>query len=460
MLFESSTTAWTITFAIAVGLVVYRHWRRDRSVGLLLTYLLSFSVLHGLASAIRLLPWFETPYGDMTLDGLRQSTLGLIAFAIGVEIANRRKVSVAGEEPLDQAPIPVRLVTVYLAVGLAVYTLFLMAGRLPIIAAIVSTGSTLVAVSVALKCWGAQSEGRPFKMWLWLALTAIFPFVTVVTQGFLGYGFMAMLIVASFAASLQRSRWRAAVVGLVVLYGGLSVYVTYMRDRSDIRDVVWRGERVDARIDQLQNTLINYEWFDPRLTDHLNRIERRLNQNHLVGAAVVSLRDGYVEHANGGTLADAVLAVIPRALWPDKPEFGGSGDIVSRYTGFQFAFGTSVGVGQVMEFYINFGTPGVILGFLAVGWMIGTVDRRSAFYLARGDVPSFTLWYMPGLSLLQIGGSFAEVTATAAASWALVRIVSKFAKNLQVSNVDYAADEPEPLDSRVEPVDPRVEPVR
>jgi hypothetical protein len=249
----------------------------------------------------------------------------------------------------------------------------------------------------------------------------------VVTQGFLGYGFVAMLIVASFAASMQRSRTKAAFAGMLLLYAGLSVYVTYMRDRSEIREVVWGGERVEARVDQLQSTLINMEWFDPMQIDHLNRIEKRLNQNHLVGAAVVWLDEGNIEFAGGGTLFDAIVAVIPRALWPAKPTTAGSGDIVSTYTGIDFAYGTSVGVGQVLELYINFGTTGVVVGFIVIGALIGLVDRRSATYLAQGDIRNFTLWYMPGLSLLQIGGSLSEVTATAAASWALVHVVSKFA---------------------------------
>jgi len=64
---ESSVTVWAITSAIAGAFVIYRHWRRDRSVGLLLTYVLSFAALHWLASALRMLPWFVPRNGDLTL---------------------------------------------------------------------------------------------------------------------------------------------------------------------------------------------------------------------------------------------------------------------------------------------------------------------------------------------------------------------------------------------------------
>ena len=31
-----------------------------------------------------------------------------------------------------------------------------------------------------------------------------------------------------------------------------------------------------------------------------------------------------------------------------------------------------------MEFQINFGTPGVVVGFLILGWLIGTLDLKAA----------------------------------------------------------------------------------
>src|ERR1700734_2977948 len=96
------------------------------------------------------------------------------------------------------------------------------------------------------------------------------------------------------------------------------------------------------------------------------RVDARLNQNWLVGAAVnrLSETDAF---AHGDTLWDAPLALIPRALWPDGPTNAGSGDLVNRYTDIKFGAGTSVGIGQVLEFYANFGTTGVMIGFALMG---------------------------------------------------------------------------------------------
>ena len=113
---------------------------------------------------------------------------------------------------------------------------------------------------------------------------------------------------------------------------------------------------------------------------------------------------------------DATIALIPRALWADKPVAAGSGDLVTRYTGIEFAQGTSVGIGQVMEFYINFGTFGVVLGFVVLGMLLSIVDSAAGHKLAAGDWPGFALWYLPGLALLQVGGSLVDLTASVAAS--------------------------------------------
>jgi hypothetical protein len=59
--------------------------------------------------------------------------------------------------------------------------------------------------------------------------------------------------------------------------------------------------------------------------------------------------------------------MIPRVLWPDKPAVGGGGDIVSQFTGVQFARGTNIGPGQVLGFYMNFGIWGVIGGVCCLG---------------------------------------------------------------------------------------------
>jgi hypothetical protein len=174
------------------------------------------------------------------------------------------------------------------------------------------------------------------------------------------------------------------------------------------------------------STVRETELFDPRNPNHLYRIELRLNQNYLVGASVEMLNSGAREPARGETVWQALLALVPRAIWPEKPVYAGSPGIVSSYTGLTFAAGTSVGVGQVMEFYINFRTIGVIVGFLLLGALIGMFDAWAADRLWQGDWLQFAMWFLAGLGFIQAGGSLVEVLSTVAAGLLAAILVNKY----------------------------------
>jgi hypothetical protein len=60
-----------------------------------------------------------------------------------------------------------------------------------------------------------------------------------------------------------------------------------------------------------------------------------------------------------------------------------------------------------------------------MGILIATFDRSAAAALHRGDPIRFAVWYLPGLSLLNLGGSFVESTASAAASLVMALMVSR-----------------------------------
>jgi hypothetical protein len=134
---------------------------------------------------------------------------------------------------------------------------------------------------------------------------------------------------------------------------------------------------------------------------------------------------------NGRTLSDAFLALVPRLLWPDKPITAGSGHLVTELTGIQYAGGTSVGIGQVLEFYGNFGTTGVVIGFMIIGLIVTTLDILATERLANGDLHGFVLCYLPGLAFLQVGGQLVEVTASAGASVVVALLANRYLDRLQ-----------------------------
>lgn len=416
---QATFTMWLVAWLGVMAFVLWGQRKDGSGAGLVISYVLQLWVIHWLAAVIYAFPWYWTPDLPMYA-GLEQSIFAIAGFAVGstiiVPIVDwRRKTS---DHELVRSVADSRWVHTCLLVGVVTY-FFLepMLHPIPTVGAIASAMSNLLLVALGIECWnGLQSTaGERRSFWRWVALCACLPFMTIVTRGFLGYGFTAMLTVFSFVASFYRPRWRIVAWSVVIGYLALSMYVTYMRDRREIRAVVWGQDSYSSRFSAMAKTFSEFEFLDLTNYDHLNRIDERLNQNALVGLAVLNLQASPDLFANGRTLKDAALSLVPRAFWPEKHTAAGSGDLVSEFTGVTFGKDTSVGIGHVMEWYVNFGTWGVFLGMILMGITIGWVDRMAAVHLYEGDWPGFILFWLPALSLLQVGGSLVETVSGAGA---------------------------------------------
>jgi hypothetical protein len=92
--------------------------------------------------------------------------------------------------------------------------------------------------------------------------------------------------------------------------------------------------------------------------------------------------------------------LIPHAVWPDKPNVGGGADMITHFTGIRIAVGTSMGAGLVFEFYVNFGVPGVLIGFFGFGCLLMWLDLGIMRAIRAGDMRGLIVRSMPGLMLL------------------------------------------------------------
>jgi hypothetical protein len=423
---------WLAVWAVIASLIfLIRGTRRLLVVGLVQAYVLNLGLLHWLAAALYLLPWYTNHDPDVVVAGLQQSTYAVIGFGVGSVLLAPALglVSQGSAARLTARLSEPRLARKYILVGLtSFFALTPILGRIPTVSAIAVQGWNLLVVGLCLACWQAWHARRSQEFIRWLIITLCLPLVTVMTAGFIGYGIAAATAILAFIANFYRPRWRVLVAGAILSYVALSLYVTYMRDREEIRAVVWSGQPIAARVERVRLTLSTFEWFDLHNQDHLVRIDDRLNQNLLVGAAVQYMDAGLARFAYGQTIYQGFIAVIPRAIWPTKPVVAGSGTLVTEYTGIPFAEGTAVGIGHVMEAYISFGVPSVLFGFVLLGTLIGAIDNAAGKRLRSGDLRGFVMWLLPGLSFLQVGGSMVELTSSVAAALLAGLLVNRLLK--------------------------------
>jgi len=401
--------------------------KESAGTGLVLAYLINLWLIHW-PGAVAYLSSSSTAVDlDPVEVGFRISSYGVVAFVIGSLVfgpfiagaLKRRANVVASSISMMQASKAYIIIGILFYISIGSFLAFI-----PSVRSLLSSGWQLVVVGICIALWFAWQRRDSRRLWIILLMSLTLPLITLVTQGFVSFGVAALIAICAFTAIFYRPRVKLVLVGLLVGYIAFSFYIGYMKERETIRDAVWGGQDYSVRLERMKALFTSFEFFNPLDPDHLKDVDQRLNQNILVGASVSYLSNGFENYASGETLVEAVEALIPRAFWPDKPLGGGSGDLVSRYTGISFGVNTSVGIGQVLEFYINFGVIGVIIGFLFLGTIIGVVDQMAMYNLAGGSWRGFTLWYLPGLALLQAGGQLVEITAGAAAALTIASLVT------------------------------------
>ncbi|MGI0483594.1 hypothetical protein ACN4EE_22785 [Geminocystis sp. CENA526] len=435
---RSDLLIWLVIWVGICFTIVRSQWsQKIPSVGLPFAYLLTLSMIHFVGGLIYSFPWYEpksvyllqsgSNYFQVSA-GFIETVYGVIGFGIGSIIVSSWVLKKFKPKWLNQVPqkpnlqLPNNLLKIGLIFMLVITPIL---GRIPGLQGFSVAGVYLIVVGLCLACWREWYKENRKGFLFWIVVSCSLPIITMITLGFIGYGASATAVVLVFVSSFYRPQWQTIVIACLVFVLGLSVYVTYMRDRGEIRATVWGGQALESRAERLINTFTNFEIIDIYNQEHLEAIDTRLNQNGLVGKTVENIERGNAKFAKGETLWQAALAPIPRLIWADKPIFGGSGNLVSLFTGQKFADGTSVGVGQVLEYYINFGTWGVFIGFMIFGVIIRIIDVSAGVSLVNGNWWGFTSWFLPGLAMLQPGGALAEVTASTAASVVVIFITGR-----------------------------------
>lgn len=411
--------------AAAIAAAIALLQRHGQSFGMPLAYLFALAMIHLPGGLVHWLRPGALPGTLQTAEGLSITALSMLAFVGGMAWWNWRTSQslLSWDRRFLLGPVAPRFWRFCTTGGLIIGFVLAPLRVLPSAGALIQSAGLLWMAGVILAIrFHISPAGNRSALLSWLAVSLINPFISLFGGGFLGYGITALTQVYSFLLVRRQRLLRSLLVVVLAFYLGLGVAAGYMATRFEIRSAVWGGGSAVARLTTIRNTAEQIRLFDPQDPDQAFWLDRRFNQNFLVGAAALGIEGGYVQFQRGKTLVDAVLALIPRALWPGKPAVGGSGSLVTDVTGIQFIEGTSVGIGSVMEAYVNFGRVGCVVLFAALGAVLRWLDLRAYRAEARGDYRAYLTSLLPALALIQPGGSFAEVTSSVAAAWIAARL--------------------------------------
>jgi hypothetical protein len=397
-------------------------------VGLLLAYCLQLALIHLTGALLQILPWYTSQSRADTLAGFPITGFALLGLLAGYVLAQpgvlrRSSPGVRTEPVVLQSP---EIGWICIAVGLVAYFGVPLVLSFASLASVVSNGLNLAAIGFCYEWWFYYRSGRIQIAWQIASGIFILPILTVLLMGFLGYGINSVVLLGAFVAVSGVPRRTILTGGAVLAFSMLSLYVVYMGVRNQIREAVWGNEDISKRAAVVSSNVQNtWEWFSLSNFNQLDQIEDRLNQNRLLGAAVRELQAGHVKFAEGETLQNILLSLVPRIVWPNKPTFAGSGSLVTRFTGIKFEATTSVGIGHVMELYVNYGKPGVFIGFIGIGLLLSVLDIAAGGCLYRGKTAGFLFYMVAGSAFLTVGGVLAESPPAFVGSIALTLLVTK-----------------------------------
>jgi hypothetical protein len=408
--------------ALAAGLVLLIVDRRRKNGALTLAYFLTLSVGHVPGVLAYLDPDAIMPSAEATKVGFDTTLIGMSAFLVGAGVARllpqRTTDGEVRQHSASNDPFS-RLGWRMLMIGVVTQFLLMpVASLLPSLSAITAVSGLIIILGFWLRLYG--SEGM--QTLSLVAMMTLLPLSTLATGGFLGFGTIWALTAVAFCFVIAKRRIWFYLATPAVVFLGLSLFVTYFQQRDDIRNVVWdQNTGLIERLDRVFSLVTDFQFLDLSNEWHQYALDERLNQNYLVGLGVMRHREYGTELMYGSTVP--IWALIPRAIWPDKPDVGGGGDLVSKFTGVAFAEGTSVGTGQVLEFYMNFGMLGVIGGFAILGFVLKWLDQQMMRAFALQKTRNVVLIALPGLAMVSPLGNLLEILVSVVSAIIVSRLL-------------------------------------
>jgi hypothetical protein len=434
-----------VTWPVLVAVLAVADRRHGRlPLFLCNSYIAAMAINHWFGALVHAVPWNPFQSSANTILGFEATTWGLLFFVLGVALTpntvSDASLAHSSSPPTFEPKAGGDAAKAMLLIGLAAWLVFVTPlASLPSITSVVEGGKQVLVVGICLKCWLSWWSGRFVSLMRWIGVGAFFPLYTTIFEGFLGFGISIFMTILIFVGTFYRPRWQVFLGAIFAVLCGLSVWTGYAQHRGEIRVAVWGGQSLEARLEAFGSMFQSLGPFDLSNPDHLLAVDGRLNQNELVGA-VINYVPTYKDFAHGDTFVAAIAALIPRALWPDKPQTGGGRGMVAQYTGIEFSSGTSIGMGPVIEYYINYGWTGLAVGFFLFGVILRRIDFYVSNNLMTGAWGGVAFWFPVGASMLQPIGSLVEISSSAAAAAIIGLIIRAYIDRHNRTNATSAKD--------------------
>ena len=265
-----------------------------------------------------------------------------------------------------------------LAAGVGVEILRARGLLTPVVAGIANLFSLLMeAALVLLVCAWRRGELSPRLK----ASTVLGGFAAVVVA--LGSGITGSLMFLLFAIAMGYWISRRPVSVWLLIVGALMLAscIAVRGVIKDYRDEIWhrRGGAVSepnraGYLVALLESKLHDEGPAGAVGDGWDAvIQRSANVDLLID--VMHRTPSEVPYWRGYTYESLVGALVPRFLWPDKPEKTLGQQFGHRYRYLAEAdHVTSVNLPVLVEFYLNYSTAGVLIGMFVLGMLLRSVD--------------------------------------------------------------------------------------
>ena len=230
------------------------------------------------------------------------------------------------------------------------------------------------------------SPSFPLKNILLVLFSLFILGLTIQSGVFTVVVYMGITLFSYLFLGRKYALWKKFIVFVV---GCFFLFIT-QNVKTSYRDITWRGKEIDNKsslfldvmIDKLNNIdkLINVDGFFP--------VYLRANQGFNI-TLVMKRIPAQQEFDNGSRLlTTAASALVPRFLWPGKPEAGGK-ESMRYFTGLRIE-GWSTNVSPLGEAYGSFGPVGGILYMFVLGLFIRWFYKR-VFDITQ-KLPLLVLW--------------------------------------------------------------------